>query len=117
MTQIERIDTSARSSRAVIFGDIVFVGGQTAIDRAQDIRGQTTQALERVDHYLREAGTDKGRVLSAQIWLRDIQRDFNAMNDVWDAWVAPGAAPARATAQCEMASPDILVEIIVTASV
>ena len=117
MSEIVRIDASPRFSRAVVYNGIVFVGGQTADDRRLDIRGQTEQSLAKVDKYLADAGTDKSRLLSAQIWLKDIARDFAGMNEIWDAWTAPGAAPARATAQCEMGAPDVLVEIIVTAAI
>lgn len=117
MTDITRIDTTARSSRVVIYNGMVFVGGQAADDRTQDIQGQTRQALAKIDGFLAKAGTDKSRLLTAQIWLQDIARDFAPMNEVWNGWTAPGAAPTRATAQCEMGAPDVLVEIIVTAAV
>lgn len=117
MSEIERIATDRRRSRAVVYNGIVFVGGQTADDRKQDIRGQTQQTLAKIEKFLAEAGTDKSRLLTAQIWIKDLQRDFAGMNEVWDAWTAPGAAPTRATAQCELGAPDILVEIIVTAAV
>jgi len=117
VADIRRIATTSRASRVVIYNGMVFVGGQTAEDRGQGIQGQTRQVLSKVDALLSEAGTDKRRLLSAQIWLKDIVRDFAGMNDVWDAWAAPGAAPARATSQCLMASSEILVEVIVTAAV
>lgn len=117
MTDIVRIDTDKRRSRAVIYNGMVFIGGQTADDRSQDIRGQTQQTLAKIEAFLAQAGTDKSRLLTAQIWIKDIARDFEAMNEVWNAWTAPDAAPTRATAQCEMGAPDVLVEIIVTAAV
>ena len=117
MNDITRIATDARRSRAVVYNGMVFVGGQTADDRSQDIRGQTRQTLAKIEKFLAGAGTDKSRLLTAQIWIKDLARDFAGMNEVWDAWTAPGAAPTRATAQCEMGAPDILVEIIVTAAV
>jgi enamine deaminase RidA (YjgF/YER057c/UK114 family) len=116
VSDILRIETSPRLSRALVYNGMVFLCGQTAGDRRQDIRGQTEQVLAKIDKYLAAAGTDKSRLLSAQIWLKDIARDFAGMNEVWDAWTAPNAAPTRATAQCEMGSPDILLEIIVTAA-
>jgi enamine deaminase RidA (YjgF/YER057c/UK114 family) len=116
MNDITRIATNERASRAVIYNGIVFLCGQAADDRSQDIRGQTRQALAKVDKFLAAADTDKSCLLSAQIWLKDIARDFAGMNEVWDAWTAPDAAPTRATAQCEMGAPDVLVEIIVTAA-
>lgn len=116
MSAITRIATDRRRSRAVVYNGMVFVGGQTADDRSQDIRGQTRQTLAKIEKFLAEAGTDKSRLLTAQIWIKDLARDFAGMNEVWDAWTAAGAAPTRATAQCEMGAPDILVEIIVTAA-
>jgi len=117
MSDIRRIVTNERASRAIVYNGLVFLCGQTAPDRTQDIRRQTRQALARVDEFLAAAGTDKSRLLAAQIWLKDIARDFAGMNEIWDGWTAPDAAPTRATAQCEMGAPDVLVEIIVTAAV
>jgi enamine deaminase RidA (YjgF/YER057c/UK114 family) len=117
MSNIVRIATDTRRSRAVVYNGMVFVGGQTADDRSQDIRGQTKQTLAKIEKFLADAGTDKSRLLSVQIWIKDIAKDFTGMNEIWDAWTAPNAAPTRATAQCEMGAPDVLVEIIVTAAV
>lgn len=116
MSEIRRIATDKRRSRAVVYNGMVFVGGQTADDRSQDIRGQTRQTLEKIERFLAEAGTDKSRLLTAQIWLKNLDRDFEGMNDIWDAWTALNAASTRATAQCELGHPDILVEIIVSAA-
>ena len=116
MTDIQHIGAGQRLSRVVIFKDLVFVSGQTADDRSLPIRGQVEQTLAKLDRCLAEAGTDKRRLLSVQIWLKDIARDFEAMNAVWTEWIASGPAPARATAQCEMGLPDILVEVIATAA-
>jgi enamine deaminase RidA (YjgF/YER057c/UK114 family) len=116
MVAIVRKVTNPGRGRAISYNRMIFLGGQTADDCDQDIRGQTQQVLAKVDEILSGFGTHKGRLLSAQIWLKDIARDFSGMNSVWDAWVLRDAAPARATAQCEMADPEILVEIIVTAA-
>jgi len=117
MTEIKRITTNPRRGRAVAYNGVLYVGGQTADDKSLDIRGQTQQALTKIDRVLGEAGTGKDRLLSAQIWIKDIAADFAGMNEVWDAWVDPDALPARATAECRMASPGTLVEIIVTAAI
>lgn len=117
MSNITRIETARRLSRAVIHNGTIYLAGVTADECGEDIKGQTRQVLTKIDQYLARAGTDKSRVLTAQIWLKDIARDFEGMNDVWDRWTAQSAAPTRATAQCEMASSDILVEIIVAAAV
>jgi enamine deaminase RidA (YjgF/YER057c/UK114 family) len=71
--------------------------------------------LEKIDGYLEKAGIDKTRLVSAQVWLADIARDFAGMNEVWDAWVPQGHAPARATVQAKLAAPELLVEIAVVA--
>jgi enamine deaminase RidA (YjgF/YER057c/UK114 family) len=117
MNDIVRIVTNPRRGRAVVYNGMVLLGGQTADDRSLDIKEQTKQTLAKIDKVLAAAGTDKSRLLSAQIWVKDIARDFAGMNEVWDAWVLPESAPARATAQCQMGSPEVLVEIIVTAAV
>lgn len=116
MSNIVRIESDKRRSRAVVYNGMVFVGGMTADDRSQDIKGQTRQALAKIEDFLAKTGTDKSRLLTAQIWIKDIARDFEGMNEVWNAWTASNAAPTRATAQCEMGAPDVLVEIIVTAA-
>lgn len=116
MSDIVRLTTNPRRGRCVVFNGMVFLGGQVADDRSQDIRGQTAQALAKIDRFLGEAGTDKRRLLTAQIWLADIARDFAGMNEVWDAWVDPDHAPARATAQCGLGAPGGLIEIMVTAA-
>lgn len=116
MTEITRSMTSKRASFIVVHNGTVYLAGITPEDRSQDIRGQTQQVLAKIDRLLAEAGTDKSRLLTAQIWVKDIKKDFAGMNEVWDAWTAPGASPTRATAQCEMAAPEILVEIIVSAA-
>ena len=66
--------------------------------------------LRKADIYLASANTDKSRLLSAQIWLRDIA-DFAAMNEVWREWLDGVAPPARATVESRLALPDLLVEI------
>lgn len=116
MSVITRIESDVRRSRAVIYNGMVFVGGMTADDRSQDIKGQTQQVLAKIDEFLAKAGTDKSRLLTAQIWIKDVTNDFEGMNEIWNNWTAPNAAPTRATAQCDMGAPDILVEIIVTAA-
>ena len=101
-------------SQAVICNGMVFLAGQVAEDTRQDVGGQTRQVLAAIDRLLAEAGSDKSRLVSAQIFLADMA-DFAAMNKVWEAWVVPGQTPARATVQAAMAAPEYRVEIVVTA--
>ena len=72
--------------------------------------------MGKIDSLLAQAGTDKKNLLTAQIWLKDIEKDFAAMNQVWSAWLDPQHKPVRATVQAPMARPSILVEIQVTAA-
>ena len=112
---IRRIEPGPYLSRAVVCGGFVFVAGLTADDRKQDVSGQTAQILAKIDRTLAEAGTDKTRLLSTNIWLKDI-KDWASMNKVWTPWIDKANPPARATVQAEMAGPGILVEIMVTAA-
>jgi enamine deaminase RidA (YjgF/YER057c/UK114 family) len=116
MSDITRIDTNKRLSRAVIHNGIVWLSGMTASDRSQDIRGQCRQLFEKIDGYLKEAGTDKSRILSAQIWLQEIDRDFAALNEEWEQWVPSDATPARAAMQARLISKECLVEIVLAAA-
>ncbi|MEO6321646.1 MAG: RidA family protein [Polaromonas sp.] len=116
MTPIERQHTTARMSKIVSFGELVFLCGQTAGGSdSTDITGQTQEALRRVDALLAEAGSDRTRVLSALIHIKSMD-DFAAMNAVWDAWVPAGAAPVRSTVQALLANPGLLVEVTVVAA-
>ena len=72
--------------------------------------------LARIEHLLDLAGTDKSRILSVTIYLKDIDADFAGMNSVWDEWLPKGAQPARATVEAKLCEPEILVELSVVAA-
>jgi enamine deaminase RidA (YjgF/YER057c/UK114 family) len=112
---IRRIDAGSYLSRATIHGNTVYLAGLTADDLTQDVAGQTRQILAKIDHYLNQAGSDKSKLLSAQIWLRDIAT-FNDMNLVWEGWIDRANPPARATVEARLAGERYLVEIMVTAA-
>ena len=113
---IERIAPGPRMSGAVVHGGTVYLSGQVSQNAAgQSVTEQTRDILSIVDGLLAQAGTDKSRVLSANIWLTDIAT-FGEMNAVWDAWVAPGNTPARATVEAKLAAPRFTVEIMVVAA-
>ncbi len=112
---IKRLETGPRMSQAVIHGQTVYLAGQVADDTSADVAGQTRQVLASIDRLLAAAGTDKSRILAATVYLADIAT-FQAMNSAWDAWVAPGHAPARATVEAALATPAYRVEIVVTAA-
>lgn len=112
---IERIEPGPRMSMAVVHGDTVYTAGQVAREKAGgSVAEQTKEILEIIDGLLAKAGTDKTKVVSASIWLTDIGT-FQEMNAVWDGWVAPGCAPARATVEAKLAAPQYKVEIAVIA--
>lgn len=116
MTDIQRMETNKRMSRVVIHNGVVYLSGFTPDDVSGDIAAQTRDVLQRIDEHLAKAGTDKSRLLTAQIWLKDIERDFDGMNPVWEAWVDKNNIPTRATCEAKLAAPEILIEIIVTAA-
>ncbi|MTD98900.1 RidA family protein [Paracoccus sp. YIM 132242] len=113
MSDIKRIETGPRMSQAVIANGIVWLAGQVG-EPGASVADQTRAVLEQVDRLLALAGTDKTRIVSAQIWLADMA-DFAEMNAVWDGWAPQGHAPARATGEAKLATPDYKVEVIVTA--
>ena len=114
---IQRIEPGTRMSQAVVYNGIVYLAGQAALDKeGASVTEQTQNILERIDALLAKAGTDKTRLLTAQIWITDM-RDFAEMNAVWDAWVAPDCAPARACVESRLARTYWTVEISVTAAV
>lgn len=113
---LTRMETGQRMSRIVIHNDTVYLCGQVAADASADIREQTRTMLEKVDTLLAQAGSDREHLLSATVYVRDM-KDFAGMNEVWDAWVPQGHAPARACVEARMARPELLVEISVVAAV
>ena len=113
---IQRFGSGERMSEAVVHNGTVYLAGQVAADITLGVEEQTKQVLASVDRLLAETGSDKTKVLRAEIFLADI-KDFAEMNLAWDAWVPAGATPARATVQASLYRPEVLVEIVVTAAV
>ncbi len=112
---LTRHHVGKRLSEMVVHDGTVYLAGQVASDMTLDIIGQTEQVLASIDRLLGEAGSDKTKVLSAQIFLPDMA-DFAAMNAVWERWVVPGHTPARATIQASLANPAYRIEILVVAA-
>jgi enamine deaminase RidA (YjgF/YER057c/UK114 family) len=114
--KIERHDVGPRMSKVVVHGDTVYLAGIVADSpKGKSTADQTRDILAQIDGFLARAGTDKSKLLSANIWITDMA-NFAEMNSVWDAWVSPGNAPARATVEAGLASPDYKVEIMVVAA-
>ena len=113
---IQRFEVGARLSEMAVHNGTVYLAGQIADDTSANIQGQTREVLGAIDALLAQAGSDKSRILHAQIFLPDLG-DFAGMNEVWEAWVEPGHAPTRATVQAALADPKWKIEIVVTAAV
>jgi enamine deaminase RidA (YjgF/YER057c/UK114 family) len=113
---IQRIQAGPRMSKAVVNGNTVYLAGIVANEpKGKDVAAQAKDILSQIDGLLAAAGTDKSKLLSANIWLTSMS-DFAAMNAVWDAWVSPGNTPARATVEAKLAAPDYRIEIMVVAA-
>ncbi|MGR3504000.1 RidA family protein [Pseudaestuariivita sp.] len=111
---ITRHHGTGRMSRIVEHNDTVYLCGQVGT-RGDSVTRQTEETLAKVEALLAEAGSDKDHILQAIIWLSDMAH-FAEMNAVWDAWVTDGCEPARACGEAKLASPELFVEIIVTAA-
>jgi enamine deaminase RidA (YjgF/YER057c/UK114 family) len=113
---IERHEAGPRMSKAVVHGDTVYLSGLVAdAPKGKNTAEQTRNILSQIESFLARAGTDKSKLLSANIWLTDMA-NFGEMNAVWEAWISPGNPPARATVEAKLASPDYEVEIMVVAA-
>ena len=113
---VQRQLTNERMSQIVVHNGTVYLAGQVADDLSAGIEQQTRETLNNIERLLDLAGTDKHRLLSVTIYLKDIDADFAGMNSVWDAWLPKGVAPARATVEAKLCEPEILVELSVTAA-
>jgi len=113
--EIKRLHVGARLSEVAIHNGVVYLAGQIPENTSNDIAGQTAEVLGHVDRLLQESGSDKTRILSCQIYLSDIGL-ISEMNKVWDDWVVPGHSPPRATVEASLASPEWLIEVVVTAA-
>ena len=121
MSQVEnngitRFHVGARLSESAVFNGVVYLAGMVPEAGDTDIEGQTRDVLNQIEQRLREAGSDKSRLLRVQIYLSNID-DIQAMNTVWDAWVTPGNAPPRATVEARLANSNYKIEVVATAAV
>jgi len=102
MSSIKRVNVEKRLSDMAVYNGVAYLAGQVPDDASLDMAGQTAQVLATIDRLLAEAGTDKSKILMAQIFVANM-KEFDAMNQAWDAWVAPGNAPPRATVEARLA--------------
>ena len=113
---IQRQLTNERMSQIVTHNSTVYLAGQVGDDLSAGIEQQTRETLATIEQLLDQAGTDKTRLLSVTIYMKDIDADFAGMNAVWDQWLPAGVAPARATVEAKLCEPEILVELSVVAA-
>jgi enamine deaminase RidA (YjgF/YER057c/UK114 family) len=110
---IERMKTGPRMSQIVKHGDVVYLAGQ--VGAGEGVSEQTADCLAKVDRLLAEAGSSRTHILQVIVWLKDMI-DYDAMNEVWDAWIPTGHAPTRACGEARLAGPQYLIEVIVVAA-
>ena len=113
---IQRHNIGKRLSELVVHNGTAYLAGEVPDDTTKDITGQTAEVLAKIDALLAKVGSDKSKILSAQIFLPDMA-DFAGMNVAWEAWVIPGQTPARATIEAKLANPAYKVEIMCIAAV
>ena len=112
---IQRMNVGKRLSEVVIHGNTIYLAGEVPDDTSKDITGQTEEVLAKIEKLLKQAGSDKTKLLSAQIFLPDM-KDFAGMNVAWEKWIVPGQTPARATIEARLANPAYKVEIMCIAA-
>jgi enamine deaminase RidA (YjgF/YER057c/UK114 family) len=116
MSDIKRLGVGKRLSEVVVHNGVAYLAGQVPEDAGLNAEGQTKQVLAAIDRLLASVGSDKSRILMAQIFMANMS-EFAEMNLAWEAWVPAGQAPARATVEARLANPGFKVEIVVTAAV
>lgn len=112
---IQRHNTGKRLSEIVVHNGTVYLAGEVPDTTSKDITGQTEEVLAKIDKLLAQVGSDKSKLLSAQIFLPDM-KDFPGMNVAWEKWVLPGQTPARATIEAKLANAAYKVEIMCIAA-
>lgn len=113
---IKSYEGNGRLAKVVEHNGILYLTGRTCMDYP-DIEGQTKGLLKIIDDTLLKYGSNKRHILRVQIFLKDVIRDFAAMNKVWEEWVEKGFEPSRATVEAKMAREEALIEMVVTAIV
>ncbi len=105
----------SRMSKIVEYNGVIYFAGIVPTDKSVDVKGQTLEVLKIAHDLFEESGTSKENILRAEIYVKDIDRDFKAFNEIWDEWVSKENPPARACVEASMSTPETLVEIIFTA--
>ena len=118
--QVTLASSNPNLSAATRFGNLVFVAGQTGRhpttgEVGKDIREQTRNVLERIKLNLAAAGTSLDNVLTVLTHLTK-REDLAAYNEEYAKYF-PTNKPARTTVEVMLNSPELLVEITVTACI
>ena len=114
--EVKHYEGNGRLSLVTECNGILHFTGRTCMPAGPGVREQTEGILKIIDETLAKYGSDKRHILFTQVFLKDVIRDFDAMNEVWESWVEPGYEPARATVQAKMAKEEAMVEMVVTAA-
>lgn len=105
-----------RLSKDAVFRDAAYFSGIVADDADADITAHTRNVRAQIDKLLREVGSDETKILQYQIFLASL-KSFDAMNAVWDEWVARGHTPPRATVEARLANPKWLVQNVLSSAI
>lgn len=116
MPDIKRLHVGKCYCEATIYKDVIYLAGQVPRHNASDIITQAHDVFAQIDELLGEAGSDKHRILSSQIFLADMT-DYEGFNQAWRDWVSATNPPPRATVQARLANPDWKLEVLITAAV
>lgn len=111
---ITRYESTPVYSKCVEANGFVYTAGIVPADLAADAKGQTAEVLAEIDRLLALAGTDKSKIVIANVWLSDV-RNREGANEAWNAWLGGKNPPARATVEAKLVDPRMLVEIAVVA--
>ena len=107
MAEIKHYEAGARASRVTEYKDMLYFTGHVAAGKQPTIEEQTQALLQRLEGLLEDYGSDKNHILSASIYLRNME-DADGMNSVWDKWIDEGCAPARLCVQAQIAEGYLL---------
>lgn len=102
-------------SQAIQSGNMLFVSGQIAIEKAtgkiitSDIEAETVQVMTNLSEILKAAGTDFNAIVKTTIFLKDMN-NFPKVNEIYGRYFKE-APPARETVEVSRLPKDVNVEI------
>ncbi len=113
---IQRFEPGPYLSTAAVHGGVAYLAGLTPDDLSQNIAKQTSDALANVDRALKLVGSNKSLLLRSEVWIADMS-NFDAMNDVYQAWLDPMSVPPRVCTEARLWDARCQVEFMMTAIV